>query len=120
MEDDCNDMGAFGGPGACDWSLPTELWLAVATSRSPVLVGDYFTVSNEGGVPGNPMALILADVDGVPFYQPLLLDSFCADGRWHVTGQRQGAGTATVTLRTVTIDSRGLVAESNDAILSLQ
>ena len=83
-----NDMGAYGGPGACNWLGGPSLVLEVFPTS--VLPGDEITFTSIGGTEGGPGLLQIVEIIAAPCGTPgmpitvniLPLGCFGPDNRW--------------------------------------
>lgn len=74
-----NDMGAHGGPLACDW-VELNPQLVLSATPNPIVAPADLTFVAAGGDPRAPVAVALTGVNGVPVTPALVLwDVFCAD-----------------------------------------
>lgn len=112
-----NDMGAHGGPQACEWSHTTQpLGLYIDPPRGGV--GDAITIQTTGGVPGRIAVLFVVS----PTFSLIpVFGTFCTASRWTLAGQITASpGPVTVSLRAFSTSATGNLISSNNECFDLQ
>lgn len=81
-----------------------------------VTAGTLLTFTACGGVPGNPMRMFTAAINGIPLFQPVLSGAFGITGQWTISATVPNDPTLpgnTISFVVFTINSNGNIVESN-------
>lgn len=86
-----------------------------------VSTGNLLQFTACGGVPGNPLQMFTAAINGVPFFQPVLPGTFNTMGSWTLSAPVPADPTLpgnTISFVIFTIDGNGAIVESNQEPVS--
>jgi hypothetical protein len=122
-----NDIGAHGGPGACDWNRPGT-GIALAVSPDPVVTPGPVTFTVHGGDPRTPVALFWVGESGVPVVPPRylgLLGSICPARNtdlhgWQLVVQSPKLFPTSLSFRAYALSANLTILESNDFQVTFQ
>jgi hypothetical protein len=109
-----SDLGAYEFGGAISFLL-------TATPDVPLAAGATIALTTGGGIYTHPNLLVLVDVNGVPTFAPLLLNTFDQSGVIVFEGSvPNGLSGMTAGLKSWSLDANGKLEISNEAALTFQ